>query len=105
METSEFYATLNNLPQCYTWGMEDTEITVTKTRGVARGTSFNPITAVAHRMGFGMFSNNKKETLKAGTALGLPRTFTSNVYDAVRSTTNRGNAQVVRGRILEAISN
>ena len=104
MDTSEFYTTLNNLPQCYTWGMEDTQITVTKTRGVARGTSFNPVTAVAHRRGLGVYGNNKRDTLKAGTALGLPRTFTSNVYDAVRSITNRGNAQVVRGRILEAIS-
>lgn len=104
MERSEFYTTLNNLPQCYTWTTEDTTITATKTRGVARGESFNPVTAVAHRLGLGVYDNNKRETMKAGTALGLPRTFTSNVYDATRSTTNRGNTQVVRGRILSSIS-
>ena len=103
MERSDFYETLNNLPQCYRWSMEDATITATKTRGSDRGTTFNTVTAVAHKMGLGTFSNNKKQTLKAGTALGLPRSFTQHVYDATHSRTNRGNAQVVRGRILSNV--
>ena len=65
MDRSDFYETLNNLPQCYRWGMEDSTITATKTRGNDRGETFNPVTAVAHKKGLGTFSNNKKETLKA----------------------------------------
>ena len=41
--------------------------------------------------------------MKAGTQLGLPRNFTSTVYDATNARSNRGNTQVVRGRILSRL--
>ena len=105
METiNDFYDTLTKLPKCYEWTVENKSIIATKTRGVAKGVTFNPVTAVAHKLGVGNFSNNKNGTLEAGSALGLPRRFTSSVYDAVKGRFNRGNTQVLRGRILSKIN-
>ena len=102
MEQNDFYKALSNLPRRYSWGMDGKSI-VLQHRGVDE--TLNPITAIAHSRGLGVFTNNKKETLKAGTALGLPRSFTTQVYDAIRSKSNRGNTQVVRGRILSGTMN
>lgn len=99
----EFYNTLNKLPKCYMWMVEDKSIVAKKTRGISKGFMFNPVTAVAHRLGIGTYANNKEATLKAGSAMGLPRSFTSNVYDAVNARSNRGNTQVVRGKILSRL--
>ena len=104
MENNEFYQSLNVLPVSYDWTVGDNKsITATKTRGVARGTAFNPVTALAHTLGLGTYGTNKRETQKAGRALGLSRTFVSHVYDASTSVSNRGNAQVVRGKIRSAL--
>ena len=86
------------------WNVEDNKsIAAVKTRGPAKGKTFNPVTAVAHKLGLGTFGHTKRDTLKAGTAIGLPREFTSHVYDATTSVSNRGNAQVVRGKIRSAL--
>ena len=103
MNRAEFYQTLNSLPKCYSWTRNGKSLTAVKSRGISKGIVFNPVTAVAHRLGLGTFTNNKKSTLKAGTALGLPREFTSHIYDATQGLTNRGNTQVVRGRLLSQI--
>tara|TARA_Y100000590_G_scaffold345698_3_gene395550 strand:- start:27942 stop:28265 length:324 start_codon:yes stop_codon:yes gene_type:complete len=104
METSEFYQSLTTLPVSYSWTVGDNKsITATKTRGKDRGSSVNPVTAVAQSKGLGTYGTNKRETLKAGKALGLSRTFASTAYDAATSVSNRGNAQVVRGKIRSAL--
>ena len=104
MERSDFYCSLSKLPTTYNWNVEDNKsIAAVKTRGPAKGKTFNPVTAVAHKLGLGTFGHTKRDTLKAGTALGLPREFTSHVYDATTSVSNRGNAQVVRGKIRSAL--
>ena len=104
METKEFYQSLNTLPVSYSWSVSSNKnITATKTRGKGRGTDFNPVTAVAQEKKLGTYGTNKRETLKAGKALGLTRTFSSTAYDAATSVSNRGNAQVVRGKIRSAL--
>jgi len=97
MERNDFYKALSKLPRRYSWRMDGKTI-VSSHRSVDE--TLNPVTAVAHNRGLGIFANNKKDTLKAGTALGLPRSFTTQLYDATKSSSNRGNTQVVRGRIL-----
>ena len=104
MERSDFYCSLSKLPRTYNWNVEDNKtIAAVKTRGPAKGKTFNPVTAIAHKSGLGIFGHTKRDTLKAGTALGLPREFTSHVYAATTSVSNRGNAQVVRGKIRSAL--
>ena len=65
--------------------------------------TFNPVTAVAYRSTGEVYGTNKRETLKAGKALGLTREFTNHVYNATTSVSNRGNTQVVRGKIRSAL--
>lgn len=102
MESSEFYLTLASLPSTYTWAVDGLSITGQGKRGL-RGHTFNPVTAVANRLTGNVYGTNKRETLKAGRALGLTNEFTSHVYNAAAGSSNRGNAQVVRGKIRSAL--
>ena len=105
MEISEFYQQLSSLPSTtYVFSIGDNiNIVATGKRGKAKGHTFNAVTAVAHRSGHGSYANNKRETLRAGRALGLSRTFTENLYQATTNHSNRGHSQVVRGKIRSAL--
>ena len=104
MQINEFYDTLSSVSSPYNWSVSNSQvITGTGRRGKVKGHSLNPVTAVAYRKGLGTFSSNKRDTLRAGKALGLTKTFTENVYQATTNYSNRGNSQVVRGRILSAL--
>jgi len=67
------------------------------------GIKLNPLTAVAFAGGAGEFMFNKRDTLKAGKALGLTRQFVEHAINASNSASNRGNVQVVRGKIRTAL--
>tara|TARA_Y100001938_G_C8099234_1_gene440351 strand:- start:5370 stop:5687 length:318 start_codon:yes stop_codon:yes gene_type:complete len=103
MESREFYTSLASLPKSYNFGVEENTIVGSTTRGKGRGLKFNPVTVLAFRETGEVFGTNKRETLKAGKALGLTREFTTHVYNATTSVSNRGNAQVVRGKIRSAL--
>ncbi len=105
MESSEFYQQLSSLPSTtYNFSIEsDQKIVATGRRGKAKGITFNPVTAVAHRVGHGSYGTNKRDTLKAGRALGLSKTFAENLYQATTNYSNRGHSQVVRGKIRSAL--
>mgnify|MGYP001238783059 CR=1 FL=1 len=80
MDIQEFYQQLSSLPRTtYSFSVEqDQKIVATGRRGKAKGITFNPVTAVAHRSGHGSYGTNKRDTLKAGRALGLSKTFSEN---------------------------
>ena len=100
----EFYDQLSDLPQSYGFGVDGSnQIIGQGKRGKAKGIRFTPVTAVAHRNGLGTYSSNKRDTLRAGKALGLTKTFTENLYQASTNHSNRGHSQVVRGRIRSAL--
>lgn len=104
MKSSEFYCKLSRLPSTYDFSVNGNTITGVNTgRGEARGESFNPVTAVAHRVTGEVYGTNKRETLRAGRAIGLTSQFTSHVYNATTGMSNRGNTQVVRGKIRSAL--
>lgn len=103
MESSEFYYSLETLPSNYRFDVQDKTIVGSVNRGPARGTTFNPITAVAFRQTGEVYGTNKRASQKAGRALGLDREFINHVYDATNGASNRGNAQVVRGKIRSAL--
>jgi len=103
MQSNEFYSTLASLPQSYQFGVQDNTIVGQTNRGSGRGVTFNPVTVVAFRETGEVYGTNKRETLKAGRALGLTRQFTETVYNATTGVSNRGNTQVVRGKIKSAL--
>ena len=105
MEIQEFYQQLSSLPHTtYNFSIQDNQnIVATGRRGKAKGITFNPVTAVAHRSGHGSYGTNKRDTLKAGRALGLSKTFSENLYQATTNHSNRGHSQVVRGKIRSAL--
>jgi|TARA_R110000851_G_scaffold8311_1_gene32051 hypothetical protein len=103
MESNEFYSTLASLPSTYRFDVEGKAIKGRLTRGAARGATLNPVTAVAYRTTGQVYGTNKRETLKAGTAVGLTREFATHVYNATTGVSNRGNSQVVRGKIRSAL--
>ncbi len=104
MERNEFYRTLSRLKKQYNWEInEDNSIVATSTGQRRSAVTYNPVTAVANWHGYRVSSNNKRETLKLGRALGLTRDFVEHVYDATTSMSNRGNAQVVRGKLRSAL--
>lgn len=95
MNCEQFYKTLSKLKTKYKWQVdENNNIVATK-----NGNVYNPITAIGAVAGYNAPSNNKKESLKLAGALGLDRTFSTHVYDAANCLANRGQAQIVRGRM------
>ena len=104
MQINEFYDSLSTVSATYNWEVaQNKTISAVGTRGKAKGVKLNPITAVAYRKGLGTYGSNKRDTLKAGKDLGLTKTFTENVYQGTTIYSNRGNSQVVRGRIRSAL--
>lgn len=102
MERSDFYEMLSSISNQYDWRVQDDNTIVGFGRN--RSQTVNPVTALARTLrAYNASGNNKRETLKAGTAMGLPREFTEQVYNATIGSSNRGNAQVVRGRIRSAL--
>ena len=104
MERSEFYNQLSETSSSYSWEVSSSQsLTATGARGKPKGVTHNPVTAVADRQGKGIYASNKRGTQQAGKALGLPNSFGNSVYQASTNHSNRGNGQVVRGRIRSAL--
>lgn len=103
MKYQEFFNRLQNLSSSYRWSLEHKTLVARIQSGSFRGFPLNPVTALAHKSGLGLFHNNKKDTILAARLLGLPRKFAENVYEAIFSQNNRGNTQVVRGKIRSAL--
>lgn len=103
MNFTEFYNRLYNVSTSYHWGVDDNKVTATIQSGPARGFTLNPITALAHKSGFGFFSNTRDGTEYAASLLGIPRSVARTIYSATLGSFNHGNTQVVRGRIRSAL--
>lgn len=98
MESNEFYQALTRLPGTFKFSIDDNKIV-----GLHKTTPVNPITALAYSKTGTLYGTNKRETLRAGKALGLTTDFTNHVYNAATGVSNRGNSQVVRGKIKSAL--
>lgn len=103
MKSTEFYADLSQLPSSYRWDLDGNVISGTRTRGAGSGSPLNPVTALAtYKLGVS-YGNTKRDTRRAGNALGLTKEFADNVYDASCGVNNRGYVQIVRGRIRSSL--
>lgn len=104
MNVREFYNRLNNVSESYHWDIVDNKkVAATIQSGPFRGFRLNPVTALAHKCGFGLINNTREGTEFAARLLGLPRSFARKVHSATIGTYNHGDAQVVRGRIRSAL--
>lgn len=103
MKFNEFYDRLDSIAFAYHWDVDNKKLVATIQSGPAKGFTLNPITALAHKSGFGFFRNTREDTEFAASLLGLSRKVARNIYSATLGTYNRGNTQVVRGRIRNAL--
>lgn len=103
MNFSDFYDRLYNISNSYHWHLSDNKVVATIQSGPNRGLTLNPITALAHKSGFGVHDNTRDGTEYAASLLGLPRRVARSIYSATLGSSNHGNTQVVRGRIRSAL--
>ena len=104
MNLSEFLTKLDTLSYAYHWDVDThNKVVATIQSGPNRGHTLNPVTALAHKCGFGLFDNTRDGTEYAASLIGLPRREARKVYSATLGTYNRGNTQVVRGKIRSAL--
>jgi len=103
MNYSDFFNRLENLSHAYHWDIDNKRVNATIQSGPLRGFKLNPITALAHKSGFGFFDNTRDETEYAARLLGIPRSKARHIYSATIASHNHGNTQVVRGKIRSAL--
>jgi hypothetical protein len=98
MNQTSFVKAVSGLSS-YVWSRDGNRLVGKARYGYDRGRNFNPITALARTRRVGTFSSNAAGTRSAARSLGL----TTGVTDAVLSDSNRGHAQIVRGRLTNAL--
>lgn len=103
MNVSNVIDRLYNVASSYHWDVDHKKVTATLRSGPYRGYTLNPVTALAHKSGFGVYENTREGTEFAASLLGIPRTIARRIYSATIGTYNHGDTQVVRGRIREAL--
>jgi hypothetical protein len=103
MNNSQFFEKLENVASAYHWDVDGNKVFAEIQSGRFKGRTLNPITALAHKAGFGLFQNNRESTEFAARLLGISRRQARHIYSATLGTHNRGNTQVVRGRIRSAL--
>lgn len=104
MNTTEFIDRLYSLSSAYHWRVDDHNKVVAQIRsGPNRGLTLNPVTALAHKSGYGVCENTRDGTEYAASLLGVSRKTARNIYSATLGHNNRGNTQVVRGKIRSAL--
>lgn len=100
MNQTEFVNKLQSIAKSYRWQYVNNQLVGTARYGKLRGAKFNPITAVARSVTGEYFPMTDRGTTKASSVLNL----TDSLLESVLSVSNRGNAQVVRGKLLRSIS-
>lgn len=103
MKQNDFFNKLYNISGSYHWDVQNKKVVATIQSGPHRGRTLNPLTALAHKSGFGLFDNTRDDTIHAASLLGIPRNVARQIYSATLGTYNRGNTQVVRGKIRSAL--
>ena len=99
MNQYEFLEALESVSSQYTWDYSDNRLVGVSRRGSTKGLSFNPVTAVANSYGLGVYPSTKRGTERAARLLGM----TNELANAVYSQSNRGHAQIVRGKMLSIL--
>ena len=99
MNQTKFIEELSLVSNSYSWTHHGTSLLGVAKNVHDRGAIFNPVTALARSKRLGSFQNTSQGTKNAAEALGL----SSITFASVLSSENRGNAKVVRGRMLNKL--
>ena len=97
MSETQFLLALNKTTNAYRWAFGSDGKTIVGTARHGNG-KFNPVTAVNRFM-----NRSTSNTNAAGTQLGLSTTLIENIVGASAGISNRGNAQVLRGKIRQVL--
>ena len=103
MTEIKFLLALADTTKAYKWHLKGNKIRATARNGKTKGQVYDPITAVARSSGHGTYTINQRGRKAAGKANGLTTTLTTNVVNATEATCNRGNYQVLRGKIRQVL--
>ena len=101
MNQLQFLMALNETKKAYSWEVRNGKIVGVARNGRNRGHVYNPIVAVARYNG--LVQGNVR-TRDAAKKLGMSTTLQANLLDAFLTRTNRGNAQVLRGRVRQVLA-
>jgi len=91
MNQNEFLNLLEKCSSGYNW-----EYVGNRLVGTRGARNFNPVTAVAHSLTRSYYPPTKRGTLQAAKKIGM----TDSLATAIYSQSNRGHAQIVRGKML-----
>jgi len=104
MTETQFLLALSDTTKAYRWYLQGNKIRAKARNGKTKGQVYDPITAVARSTGHGDYGVNQRGRKAAGKANELTKTLTTNVVHATEATCNRGNYQVLRGKIRQALN-
>lgn len=103
MTETQFLVELSKTTTAYSWSVDGKQIVGTAKNGKTKGKKFDPLTAVCRSTGKGTFSSTCKGKSKAATKIGVTKTLAQNVSNATQAKSNRGNDQVLRGKIRQVL--
>ena len=103
MTETQFLIALSQTTSAYKWSVEGKTIVGTAKNGKTRGKKYDPVTAVCRSTGKGEYASTCRGKKQAATKLGLTSTLTTNVSSAAQAKSNRGNYQVLRGKIRQVL--
>ena len=70
MEYYEFFDRLTGVSSAYHWDVDHNKVEAVIRSGPNQGRTLNPVTALAHKSGFGLFDNTRDGTEQAASLLG-----------------------------------
>ena len=100
MTQTEFLSVVSGVKNSYKWTYVNNQLVGVAKYGEDRGRTFNPVTALCRTLRAGVYPSTVNGTLSAAKALGL----NEDLARAVVSQSNRGHAQIVRGKLLRALN-
>ena len=103
MTETQFLLALSQTTKSYSWTLEGKTIVGTAKNGKTRGKKFDPVTAVCRSVGRGTYASTCSGKKKAATKIGLTTTLAENVSSATQAKSNRGNYQVLRGKMRQVL--
>lgn len=100
MRQTEFVNNFASTKNSYNWYYVNNQLVGVAYRGNISGKAVNPITAVAYSLTGEYYEPTNDGTLEAASALGLTESLTTALMS---SGTNRGHAQIIRGKLLKKV--
>tara|TARA_Y100000310_G_C20584036_1_gene764492 strand:- start:606 stop:923 length:318 start_codon:yes stop_codon:yes gene_type:complete len=103
MSEIQFLLALQKTKKSYKWHLRGNKIRGVARNGKDKGETFDPVTAVSRYTGKGTYEVTQRGRKRAGKSTGLSTTLTHSVIHATDAKNNRGNSQVLRGRIKQIL--